>query len=437
MKKLIIFLLSLTSNPIFAQSLTTEQIREDIDSAILVLSAIHPTFNESPNKQALLILKDTLNTALTTHELFIRLQPLVALDGHTTLQFRGSIHPEVENPLLPFGTIVYNNRLYVKHNLSADTLLKKGTEILRINGIPASDIIQTLLKYLPGEKGEYKIRKLDNEAFPNWYRLVYGNFEKFDIEYRGPAGIQSATVGGAHWDQFPKYSDDGHEFTIFDQDIAYLKVGSFRKPKIFLPYMDSVFTVIKDKKIPTLIIDKTQGGGFSMLTDSLLSYITNESFCDLIQKKIRVSEETKEFIEEIRDEGVQQGEYFVITKKPRPPVNKSNRFEGEVYILTGPRAYSAATMFVGMAKCYSNAIIVGEETGQPLISNGDISRFPLPHSGMYLYTSLSIYYLPCALNDHDGVKPDHEIRLTKDDLLNDDDKYLEYALKLIKQEEGK
>jgi len=435
MRKFIIFLLFLYSSPVFPQSLSSEQIKKDIDSVITVLSTIHPTFNETSKKQALLVFRDTINTSLTIHELFKILQPLVALDGHTTLQFTGSIFPEVENPLLPFGTIAFDNRLYVKHNLSSNALLRKGTEILKINGTPASDIIDNIINYLPGENPEYKIRKLDNEAFSNWYRLVYGNFGKFEIEYSGPDGPRSTTVEGTHWDQFPKYEEDSHLFRIMDQNIAYLKVGPFRKPKIFLSFIDSVFTEIKIQEIHTLIIDKTQGGGFSMLTDSLLSFITDKSFCDLEKKKIRISTETEEFINDIIDEGKQKGDYFVVSKKPRPPIGKSNRFKGNVYILTGPRAYSAATMFIAMAKCYTNSIIVGEETGQPLISNGDISRFKLPNSGMYLYTSLSIYYLPCARNKHDGVKPDYEIRLTKEDLLYDVDKYLEFAIQLIKQKQ--
>ena len=435
MKKIIIFLALLYSGQIFSQTLTIEQVRQDIDSVISVLSNIHPTFNGTPNKQALLELSDTINISLTVHELFITLQPLVTLDGHTTLRFNGPIYPEVENPLLPFGTIANEDHLYVKLNLSEDTLLKKGTEILKINGTSTSEIINNIVNYLPGEKPEYKVRKLDNEAFSNWYRLIYGNFEKFEIEYNGRDGIQSTEVKGIHWDQFPKHEDDSHEFRIIDHNIAYLKVGRFWQPKEFIPYFDSVFTEIKERNIHNLIIDKTRGGGLTMLTDTLLNFLTDKPFCDLEKKKVRISNETEEFIADKLDEGERHGEYFVISKKPQTPVNKSNRFSGNVYILTGPKAYSAATMFVAMAKCYTNSIIIGEETGQPLISNGDISRFKLPNSDMFIYTSLSEYYFPCAKNNNDGVKPDYEVQLTTKDLLNDVDKYLEFAIKLIEQSE--
>ena len=377
------------------------------------------------------MLRDTIDTPLTAHEFFKILQPLVTLDGHTTLQFTGTILPEVANPLLPFETVVFDNHLYVKNNLSADSSLKKGTEILHINGKDVRDILKEMLPYLPGERLEYKFRKLANEAFPNWYRLIYGNFERFTIDCAGPEGIRTIMVEGAHWNQFPKHDEEPLKLSFPEENIAYLKVGSFRRPKEFLPFIDSSFTEIKNRKCGNLILDITEGGGFTMLTDSLLSYITSGPHCEFEKKMIRISRESKEYIEDLKEDGVREGEYFVLFKKPQKSVARSNRFKGKVYVLTGPRAYSASTMFAAMAKCYSDAIIVGEETGQPLISNADISRHKLPDSSMYLYTSHSIYYFPCALNRQEGVKPDIEVKMSLNDLLNDHNKYLEYTVGII------
>ena len=86
-----------------------------------------------------------------------------------------------------------------------------------------------------------------------------------------------------------------------------------------------------------------------------------------------------------------------------------------------------------MVSFYSDAIIVGEETGMPLISNADLSRKKLPNSGIYLYKSLSIYYLPCAENNQGGVKPDYEVPLSLQDLLVYADKYLDFTINIIKQ----
>ena len=118
-----------------------------------------------------------------------------------------------------------------------------------------------------------------------------------------------------------------------------------------------------------------------------------------------------------------------MTDKP-----KSNNFSGTTYILTGPLSYSTATCFPAAAKCYQNAIIIGEESGQPLLSNGDLNRFKLTHSKLTCYTSLSQVFMPCNNNDTEkGVIPDYTVKPSLDDLLNDKDYILEYTLKLIRE----
>lgn len=434
MKKLVLFLSILYSCQLYSQTLTIKEVRGDIDSAITILSNIHPTFNQSSIKEELISLRDTLSQVLSTHDLFKILQPLVNLDGHTTLQFNGEIHPQVENPLLPFETVIFENRLYVKTNLSNDSAIIKGCEINRINGDDVTTIIENILGYVPGEKIEYKTRKLDNAGFSNWYRLVYGNSYSFDIEYNIDGENETAIVEGGHWKYFPEHRKVPLACEIIDDKIVLLKVGKFIHPKQFIPFIDSVFTEIKKRDINNLIIDKRQGGGFSMLADTLLSYISDRPYRDFEKKKIRISDETKEYIEDIEESGVHEGEYFVVSKMPQISVSRPNLYRGNVYILTGSKAYSAATMFVAMANCYTSSVIVGEETGQPLISNGDISRHKLPNSGMNLYTSHSIYYLPCAENKLDGVKPDIVVKMTLDDLLYDKDKYLDYSVDYIKKQ---
>lgn len=433
MKKLLIIIFLLYSGFVSSQSLTLEQVKTDIDTVISVLSDIHPTYLGSSNEKSLLALRDSISTSMTVHALFKMLQPLVILDGHTTLQYTGAILPEVKNPLLPFETIVFENRLYVKSNLSEDPKLNMGTEILKINGESVIEILGNIIPYLPGERLENKIRKLGNEAFPNWYRLINGNFESFELEYASADGIKTTTVKGAHWKQFPKHDQELLTLSFPNNDIAYLKVSRFRRSRALLHQIDSSFTEIKNRQIYNVIIDITEGGGFSELTDSLLSYISEKPYCNFMKKRIRISRETKEFIAGRKDQGKQEGDYFVISKNPMPPIEKSNKFQGNLYVLTGPGTYSASTMFAAIVKCYSDALIVGEETGMPLISNGDISRYKLPNSGMNIYTSHSIYYLPCAENEHDGVKPDYEVPLTLPDLLDEKNKYLDFTIDLIKQ----
>jgi C-terminal processing protease CtpA/Prc len=398
---------------------------------------VHATFNDSENKQIIIDVRDTISKPMTIHDLYKTLQPLVILDGHTLLLYKGEILPKVENPLFPFETIIFQDRLYVKTNLSNDSLITTGSEILKINGESASTVVEKILNYVHGEKKEFKVRFIDNMGFAHYYRLVYGNFSVFNLEYKNKEKIKSVNVKGANRKDFPKHKKEQHVFDIIDDKIAYLKVGKFRNPHKFLSFIDSAFTEINNRDINNLIIDKTRGGGFTDLADSLFSYFVSKPYCNFEKQIIRISDESKEYIEELSGKGRFEGDYFIIENKPTLKRLRHNQFNGKVYILTGPRAYSSATLFVAMAKCYSNATIVGEETGQPLISNASICRQELPNSKIFLFSSFSTFYMPCAANKKDGVMPDIKIEKTLNDLLYDNDKYLKFTIEYIKQQENK
>lgn len=409
--------------------------REEIDTILLILDAVHPTFTRDPNRKKLLDIRDTLYTDLTLHEYFKIIQPLVAVDGHTTIQFTGTIYPEMDNPYFPFEVVAYHDSLYVKRNLSNDGFIKPGTRIISINGKDPADIITTLLPYMPGELPFNKLRALEGNGFANFYRLVHGNFEHFDLILQYGSNSYQVSVPGVERDAFQTAATDPLNFKVLNDTIGYFKVGRFVNPPQFMAYTDSVFSVLRQRNIHHLIIDKTQGGGFGDLADSLLSYFTSYPYRSTEKKLVRISPETTDYIQEKIDQsiGKTEGDFFVMTPELQMPVNRANHYKGKVYILTGPTAYSAATLFVAMAKCYSDAIIIGEETGQPLISNGDLSRHDLRFSGFALYSSLSTYYMPCYKNDKEGVKSDIEVIMTLEDLLEDNNKYLDQTLQMIRE----
>jgi len=128
---------------------------------------------------------------------------------------------------------------------------------------------------------------------------------------------------GAHWNQFPKHENEPLKLCFPEGKIAYMKAGKYTPPKEFLLFIDSSFTEILNRQSDYIIIDITEGGGFTILTDSFISYITDHSFCNLEKKMIRLS--------------------------------RSNQFRGKVFILAGPRTYSASSRLTAIAKCYTDA----------------------------------------------------------------------------------
>ncbi len=235
--------------------------------------------------------------------------------------------------------------------------------------------------------------------------LVYGSFSDFNIT----VNQIELKLKGAKWEDFQEASKPKFELRFYDDDIAYIYKRMFMPPKDFMHFMDSAFTVISEKQIKYVIIDNLKGGGLTDLADSLMSYFTDKPYNMMEMKKTKISSLTKEFIENKKAEGTIQDGYF-IEEYPKHSSVRKNRFSGKTYILTGPRSYSAGTCFPAAAKCYKNAFIIGEESGEPLLSNGDQNQFVLPETKMNCVTALSIVYMPCNNNDQiHGVLPDYSV----------------------------
>jgi len=440
MKKLFIICILIIPKLLFgqqdsAQLIEPTLIKADIDTLISKMMDIHPTFlsyyQENNIQSKIDSIKKTIKNPMSSLDFFRVMQPIISIDGHTTLIYTGEVYPKIDKPFFPFKVVIYNNNMYVKENISDNKTISKGSVILSINGIPTKTIINNLTRYLPGEKASYKTKSLEND-FHIYYRFVYGSFSDFKVNINNT----EYKVNGAEWNDFQEPSKPKFELRFYDNDIAYIYKRSFKPPKDFIHFMDSAFKVISEKQAKYLIIDNLRGGGMTDLADSLMSYFADKPYCMFTDRKTKISPLTKDFIESKKSEGYVKDGYFIQEFLPHNP--RTNRFSGTTYILTGPLSYSTGTCFPAAAKCYHNAIIVGEETGQPLLSNGDLNRFTLTNTKLTCYTSLSTIYMPCNNNDtKNGVIPDYIVTPSLEDLLNDKDYTMEYALKLIRDNKGK
>ena len=437
MRKFFILWILIIPAVLFGQKDTTQlfeptQIKADIDTLISKLKDIHPTFlnhYKANNLQSRIdSIKKNITKPKSSLDFFRIMQPIVSIDGHTSLIYTGPLCPNEDTPLFPFKVIIFNNSLYIKENLTENKVLVKGSAIEKINGISAESIIRNLIRYIPGEKETYKAKKLEKD-FHIYLALVYGSFSDFNITVNN----SELRLKGVRWDDFEEPSRPKFELRFYDDDIAYIYKRMFMPPRDFMYFMDSAFTVISEKQIDYLIIDNLRGDGLTDLADSLMSYFSDKPFAMFEKKMTKMSPLTKEYIEDKKTQGYIKEGYFIQEYQKHPSLRES-RFSGSTYILTGPLSYSTGTCFSAAAKCYHNAFIVGEESGQPLLSNGDRNQFELPETKMFCITALSTIYMPCNNNDQiNGVFPDYEVTPTLDDLLNDKDYTLEYILKLIRE----
>jgi C-terminal processing protease CtpA/Prc len=302
-----------------------------------------------------------------------------------------------------------------------------------MNGISSKEIIDNLTQLIHAETMRRKIYSL-NKEFHVYYRLAYGNFDRFNLTIRKDNKLKDITVNGINWSKFQNDKKELFVFKQLEKDISYLKIPSFKNTGNvkFSHYIDSVFSELDNNSTNNLIIDVRGGGGLTDYIDTLMGYLTDKPYCHLLEERIKVSSESRDYILSKKDLGEYSKDYFIIKYKKKKPVKQKCLFRGNLYLLIDVRSASCHTLFASIIKCNRLGYLIGEEAGQPLISNGGLANFTLPNTKLICVSAMSTYRMPCAINDFESVTPDFKVTKTVDALLNDKDVILNSAIEIIK-----
>ena len=189
MKTFLIILILIIPSVLYGQKKTAKLfepvlIKTDIDTLISKLKNTHPTYlqyYEKNNLQSKIdSIKETIDTPISAADFYRIMQPLVCIDGHTYLNYTEDEYPKHKNILFPFKIVIYKDTLYIKENLSNIKSVSKGMIVEKVNGVSSTDLINNLIRYIPGEKELYKLKRLE-QNFNYYYQLKYGAFQEFEI----------------------------------------------------------------------------------------------------------------------------------------------------------------------------------------------------------------------------------------------------------------
>jgi C-terminal processing protease CtpA/Prc len=115
----------------------------------------------------------------------------------------------------------------------------------------------------------------------------------------------------------------------------------------------------------------------------------------------------------------------------------TNRFNGNLYILIGGLSFSGGSEFAALAKNYTNAKFIGEETGGGYYGNtsGRSLKLTLPNTTLKINIPLHKFVVQEKENSGipfgKGVLPDYEIQPTIEQYLSGFDAEMEFTKKMI------
>lgn len=481
------------------------ELVKDVDFVYKLLTKGHPGVYWYIKKEQLDFkfdsLKRTLTEPLTTKQFYRKLAPLVAdiKCGHTRLilvtkkldkKEKDSIE-KLGKPIQQLGYKIVEDKLYVNSYNKKLTQVKKGDEILAINGTSSQDIINNLsVNYASdGYNKTFKTAVL-NRAFIPWYTAIYENKDTLDFKIKKRDSVfnlalttikkeekkDSLTVKKpaiklskdsilvlkkiAEEKRKVRYKGSDElkkplldlQFLEKDSSVAYLKVKSFSFPYAdFSRFFKESFMAIKKGKTKNLILDlRDNGGGSLAACRNLFSYLVDKDFVYLRESEIErkfnpywhgkgIGNALKGITFELMTSSVldkEDGSYKLDYKGMKPLHPNKNHYDGKLYVLINGYSFSASALLSANLKQINRATFVGQETGGGFNGcvAGNIPVLNLPNSKLKLRMGM----FPVLPNAHTetigrGIFPDQEIIPTIEDVVSGKDRELEWVLNIIKK----
>jgi len=455
MKKFIFIYLYLLGSSCFGQInykyYTRLELEQDLDFISEKLLNIHPILldeTEHDNWQSKFSeMKYSLKDSMTQNEFYLLAAPLLASlnDGHSSLSMpynQRIKYSKAGGLAFPFYVDINNysisNTFYCGND---STLFQGGEEILEINGISSADMVQEMQK-LSGSKSLDMRQSAVAMNFRFYIWMFYGFEKDYEMVIKNNQNqIQTITIPGVSSTDFkrnikrmPKVDEELFAFSMDPlRSTTVMKIKSFADLAGFCAFADSAFSVINKNKIENLIIDvRGNGGGRSIVVDSLMNYLTDKKYSQYKRIETRISNELKERYKVKYPERLDWINQYAINelvlgeKIIKCPTNNNLRFKGNLFLLIDKTSFSAAATFAGIFKELKLGTIIGEETGGTIEYYGDFWTMKTPNTEISFYVAPKRFIQYGGNDLNRGVFPDYIVA-------NQGDSIIDFTYELIKK----
>lgn len=469
------------------------QLAEDFSAFKKALTGLHPGLYRYTSPAQLEKRFNQLEAKLkteTTDSTLFRLLAEFASDikcGHTYLNplnqpkdvrsrfFEGRTY-------LPFYFRMVDGRMIVTGNLSSQKL-GAGSEIVKINGVPAGRIIERLLTVTTTDGlNTMEARRKSIELgitrentyqvfdiyFPLFFPLVDSVYQIEAVERATRKPVKFEVLAMTRAERFaetekrygalPTY-DDNWRFETRPHRTAYLKVPhslTWRLKKVdYRKFLAAAFAEMRTKQVKNLIIDwRGNDGGDEAVGKLVASYLTARPIeCydrkTRYVKSLKVDEDIFKYLT-FYDEDLKQNLrnglpsaqferssnslFRVLGDSPCQPIQpQADNFQGRVYVIADSTNASASFQFLRAVRENKLATIIGQASAGNLqgINGDNYALLRLPNSRFEI--DIPLYFLaPPGPQPDAPLYPDHTVRPRVEDIAAGIDSELSYALKLIK-----
>lgn len=437
-------------SPSFNRQLNKEQLKEDLNLAFERIEQIHPNMYAYVTEKEFSDLKANLyeqtTQSMTRLEFYKLLAPVVSSlkNGHTLIFPPNEEFAEYRRKggkVYPLDFFAAEKKIFLRTYYGKE-MLPIGAEVLTLDNRNAREYLEYVCRYSPSERKAYNfdglddslkyflwLEKKENEPlFLTTRTSETSNVQEFDIEpIRYGDFVKAAGKLNKIIRSYKKYSFSHDKI----HDVGVITFNSFDDLEKFKIFLNKNFTYMQNHNVEQLVLDlRRNRGGDNRLGDELLKYLTNKPFKQFEKCQIKISSQLLEkepYLAKNNNIGSTITKYANLIDVGKNLL----RFDGEVYVLIGPRTASSAMGLAATIKHYNLGTLIGYETIDTPVNYGHCLYTRLPNSGLKL--SVAGKYFECvgAKDDGRGVLPDYEVWQRPEDTARGADTVLEFTLGLI------
>jgi Peptidase family S41 len=460
------------------------QLYEDYDLLKKILEEFHPSLYWYTSKDSMDYFfaqqRAAISDSMTEQQFGFRiLAPLTTQIrcGHTSFNFSKQYTRFFDSralPSFPLNFKIWGDTMIVTSNMNRkDSMIKRGTQLLSVNGMNARKLADTMFRYLPTDGYAENLNYIRlSGSFPYYHRNIFGLTRQYRIDYLDSNNIQKqATVpvyipdttsaGRIRVTQSVKRSPGeikkARRENVRSLEIdtalhlAVMTVNSFDGGGKLKKFYKTSFKKIKKEKIHHLVVDiRSNGGGKVNYYTRLARYIRPTPF-KVADTAVSIRKNFKNFGKYFQNTFLNSVALFLFTSKYKDgryhlrywenhvyKPKKQYHYNGNVYVLINGPTFSASTLFCHTVKGLENVTLIGEETGGGHHGNNGlmIPYVTLPNTRMRIRVPMFrlVQYNHIPKNGR-GVLPDIYVPPSAYAIRNGIDLKMEKVRQLVREKE--
>lgn len=387
--------------------------------------------------------------------------------AHTDISYSKNYQKAVRKAKFSFPRyylLPVEDKVYVLGGLNrkTDTLLKQGTIVTKINGIPADSFYRFAQSIITIDGYIRESKKLYGQLGYSGYYLTLLNYpDTITYEFIKNDQLQTVRIPSLKTLNIPEYNLKRKDDSLFvrykkakmryryldaEKKTMHLNIQAFSHRKFTKAYKN-IFKQLEKNNTENLIIDLRYNGGGSLTNCQLLlkylldKEVTQTSYTTIKNYPMRKYTRGNIFLKITRGYFHIYGKHktkgdtdvFVMKLKPK----KKHHYNKKIFVLTNGGSFSASCVVSAYLKETRRATFIGRETGGTIEGCNAIitPKYKLPNTKtvVRIPTFRLLHDVYTKGNTGRGIIPDHETNYSFKDLVQKKDLEMEIVNKLIEK----